>query len=131
MRHSFFLLALLLTACAPATGGAVSLDGTRWTLSEISGSPAAPGASVTLELADGQATGSGGCNQYRAPYTASGTTLAFGPAVSTKRACTEQALNAQETAYFDALGRVASYTVSNDRLVLRDAAGTTLLTFVR
>ena len=120
MRRTAALLLLLVAACASRATGP-SLDGTSWTLTT---SPV-----ITLRFAEGSATGSGGCNQYRATYTESGSTLALGPAISTKRACVEPERNRQETEYFDALNRVASFAISGERLTLRDAAGTTLLEF--
>ena len=120
MRRTAFLLLLLIAACASRDTGP-PLDGTSWGLTT---SPV-----ITLQFAEGSATGSGGCNHYRATYTESGSTLAFGPAVSTKRACVEPERNRQETEYFDALNRVASFAISGGRLTLRDAAGATLLEF--
>ncbi|HEX2062047.1 MAG TPA: META domain-containing protein, partial [Thermoanaerobaculia bacterium] len=98
---------------------------------EIGGNAPAPGATLTLAFAEGHASGFSGCNQYRAPYTVSGSTLTFGPAISTKRACIEEALNRQEVAYLGAFQNVRSFTASGDRLVLHDANGTALLTFMR
>ena len=123
----------LLAACTPVTGGggAIALEGTSWTLVELGGRPPVAGADVTLRFAGGHAEGFASCNQYRAPFTTSGTALSFGPAISTKRACVEEPRNAQETAYLDALGKVAAYSASGDRLTLSDAAGTPLLTFTR
>ncbi len=120
MRRTAFLLLFLVAACASRDAGP-ALDGTSWTLTT---SPV-----ITLQFAEGSATGSGGCNQYRATYTESGSTLTFGPALSTKRACVEPERNLQETEYFDALSRVASFAISGDRLTLRDATGTTVLEF--
>jgi heat shock protein HslJ len=121
MRRTAFLLLFLVAACA--TRDAASLDGTNWTLTT---SPA-----ITLQFADGSATGSGGCNQYRATYTASGSSLTFGPTMATKRACADPEGNRREAEYFDALTKVASYAISGDRLTLQDAAGATLLEFTR
>ncbi|HEX6084879.1 MAG TPA: META domain-containing protein [Thermoanaerobaculia bacterium] len=121
MRRTAFLL-LFLVACA-TQDTATSLDGTRWTLTTSS--------AITLQFADGNATGSGGCNQYRATYTQSGSSLTLGPVASTKRACVEPEGNRHETEYFDALSRVTSFAVEGDRLMLRDASGTTLLEFTR
>jgi putative lipoprotein len=126
MRHtSSLVLLLFVLACAPMQNGgnAIALDGTRWT---HAATPA-----ITLQFTDGNAVGSGGCNQYRATYVASGTSLTFGPAAATKRACLEPEGNRRETEYFDALSRVASYTASEERLTLRDAAGATLVEFTR
>jgi heat shock protein HslJ len=135
MRTFFASALLLLAACMPAAttggGGAIALAGTRWRLVEIGGQPPVAGADVTLHFEDGEAEGFGSCNQYRAEYTTSGTTLSFGPAMSTKRACVEPARNTQETAYLGALGKVASYTATDDRLTLLSASGAPLLTFGR
>lgn len=100
------------------------LNGTRWTL-------AGSNPEITLTFDETHATGSGGCNQYRAQYTVTGTGLTFGPSMATKRACVEPGGNAQESAYFAALGNVASYRLSGDRLTLHNAAGDVVLTFDR
>jgi heat shock protein HslJ len=133
MRTTLAAVLALLAACTPATGGggAITLEGTSWTLAELGGRPPVAGADVTLRFTGGHAEGFASCNQYRAPFTASGTALSFGPAISTKRACVEEPRNAQETAYLGAFGNVASYSASGDRLTLSDAAGTPLLTFTR
>ena len=122
MRYaSLVLVSLLLLSCAGAPAAA-SLDGTRWRVA---------GGTATLQFEGDHATGSGGCNQYRAPYTADGARLTFGPVISTKRACLDEGANRQETAYFNALEKVASFTMTGERLVLRDAGGATLLELSR
>ena len=79
MRTLLATAALLLAACAPMTdtGGAIALEGTSWRLIEIRGQPPVAGADVTLRFVDGHAEGFASCNQYRGPYTVSGTTLTF------------------------------------------------------
>jgi Heat shock protein len=127
------LVALMfLVGCAPMTdtSNPPGLDGTDWTLTSMSGK-APVGGSITLKFEQGNASGSAGCNQYNGAYTTSGSTIELGPIAATKRACLEQALNVQETAYLNALSKVAKYDVSGDRLMLRDAGGTTLLEFER
>ena len=124
MRTASLLLALVMIACASA-----GIHNTTWTLASIGGNAPVVGSTVTLQFGNDAASGNGGCNQYRATFTAGVSTLTFGPAMATKRACVEQAMNAQETAYLDALSRVASYERTDDRLVLRDASGATLLEF--
>lgn len=122
MRRTAFLLLFLVAACA-SQDTAASLDGTSWTLTTSS--------AITLRFAEGNATGSGGCNQYRGTYTQSGATLTLGPVASTKRACVDPEGNRRETEYLDALSRVTAYEISGDRLLLRDAVGTTVLEFAR
>lgn len=127
-------LALLLAGCAPIQDQSlppVALDGTDWTLAVISGQAPVSASKVTLKFEEGSASGSGGCNQYRSAVTREGNKLAFGMTSSTKRACLSQEMNAQETAYLQALSNVASYAVASDRLTLADGNGTTLLEFER
>jgi heat shock protein HslJ len=141
IRHSFprtllTFVVLLLGACAPMSdavkpGEGVQLDGREWTLASMGGSAPVAGSSVTLNFEQGNASGSAGCNQYRGPYTANGSSLVFGAIASTKRACVEDERNAQETAYLDALSRVKSFRATTDRLVLADTAGATLLEYSR
>jgi len=126
------LIALWTIACAPMTRtGAVALDGTEWTLVAVNGTSAVAGSSATLAFAGDSASGNGGCNQFRAPLTTSDATLTFGPAMSTKRACADAAMNVQETAYLGALADVATFDAAGDHLRLRDAAGKVVLEFAR
>jgi heat shock protein HslJ len=126
--HALVGLVVLLAACAPMSdaansGNGFQLDGSEWALVSM--------ADVTLKFDQGNATGSGGCNQYRGPYMVSGSNLTFGPIAATKRACVENERNAQETAYLDALAKVKSFEGSENKLVLKDAGGATLLEFAR
>jgi len=84
---------------------------------------------LTLSLADGSGSGSGGCNRYNATYTLDGAALTFGPAMSTKMACEEPAMTL-EAAWFDALSRVASWRIAGSTLVLEDAEGAPLATLI-
>lgn len=119
---------LALAACTPPpaahSGGAgASLAGTAWQLAELNGQPAmaVPGAAApTLSFGaeDGRASGNGGCNQFGGPYTQEGGSLRFGPLVSTRRACVNEAGNAQETGYLRALETTTRFWTSGDLLVL-------------
>lgn len=131
MRPLVALCLILVVGCVAATSGSVGLDGSEWTLATLGGQPPVAGSNVTLAFAGGNASGSGGCNQYRGPYTADGSSLTFGPLIATKRACLSPEMNQQETAYLDALSKTATYEVTGDRLILRDAAGATLLELAR
>jgi heat shock protein HslJ len=124
-------LTLLAAGCAPVTSAPVSLNGTEWMLTSMPGMTLVGDAKITLHFEDGSATGSAGCNQYRGTYTASGTSLTFGPIASTKRACIDNGMNAQETAYLDALSKTATYLITADRLFLRDADNTERLVYER
>jgi heat shock protein HslJ len=124
----FLAVALLaLAACvgpgmAGAGDAAQALAGTEWTLQELNGRAVAAtgGAVPTLSFgaADGRASGNGGCNQFSGTYTQEGASLHFGPLVSTRRACVDEAGNAQETAYLRALESVTRYSATAELLIL-------------
>jgi heat shock protein HslJ len=80
--------------------------------------------------ADGQVTGSGGCNSFSGPYRSTSTTLTIGPLASTRIAC-EQPVMDQETAYLAALERAATYRFDGGRLVLVDSSGATQADFIQ
>jgi heat shock protein HslJ len=107
----------------------LELAGTRWQARGINDGKGAvvslvAGSEVTLEFAeDGGATGSAGCNRYRATWTGEGTKLRFGPPAATRRACAEAEVMQQEQRFLDALTRVATARVEGDRLELRTADG--------
>lgn len=134
----FILLGLLLfpllAACSGAAApGEISLSDVTWKLDSYQDAQgqvasALPDAEATLEFADGQLSGSTGCNRYFASYTLDGKKLTLGPAGSTRMAC-EEARMAQENAFMTALGKVAAYRLKSGRLELLDAAGKVQLTF--
>ena len=86
---------------------------------------AAAGSDVTAVFgADGQVSGNATCNQYNGPYTSKDDgTIKIGPLMSTKMACASEELNKQETAFLAALGNATSYSITGNRLELRDDGG--------
>ena len=114
------VLALGVAVPARAQGGSVPLAGTSWRLVELNGQPVAGETALTLAFAadEPQVSGFGGCNQFSGSYTQNGASLRIGPLLSTRRACLEPALNAQETAYFQALESSNRYSVEGGQLVL-------------
>jgi len=130
------LMALALVAgCTPygaAAGGATSgggspLEGTTWRLVELGGRPARPAGSdapnLRLDAAQKRAGGNTGCNSYGGGYELSGESLRFGALASTRRACTDEALNAQEAAFLGALDSTRTWRVTGDTLVLSGESG--------
>lgn len=122
------MMMLTLAACmgprvAGAGGEGEPLAGTRWTLAQLNGQAPVPGlgdATPTLEFAAGEprASGNGGCNQFSGPYTQNGASLRFGPLVSTRRACADEAANRQETAYLRALESTTRFSATAEMLTL-------------
>lgn len=118
---------VLIDSPLPTPAG--GLAGTSWRLVTMNGRPA-QGAGEPVSLGfqqDGRAGGSSGCNSYGGEYAVSGSSLTISGVVSTMRACADQALNEQESAYYAALASVASYELAGGQLTLRDAAGAPVL----
>ena len=130
------LLLVLLAACGggSGTGSAapgVTLEGTTWMLTHLSGDPAtAPEGgtipSLTFDAAAHRVAGSAGCNEVNASYTVDGGSLALGQVVSTRKACPDMFL---ETAFLGGLENTAAYRLDGHTLILSDANGTELLRF--
>ena len=137
-----FLPALALLAdCSTGTGSGAGAGGsdvsappaaaatptplvdTRWNLVELSGAPVTRRGTerdpwIRFTAADGRAAGSTGCNSMGGSYTLDGDRLTFGPMVSTKMACLEGNLMAQEGRFLAVLDSVERFTVAADTLAL-------------
>ncbi|MBK9054965.1 MAG: META domain-containing protein [Chloroflexi bacterium] len=109
-----------------------SLEGVTWVLNGLAQNDAIVStwvdSEITATFAEGQVTGSAGCNQYFATYEMSDTTLTIGAIGSTKMACEEEK-NQRETEFLTAMASVAGYEIERDSLKLLDANGDTLLLF--
>lgn len=115
----------LLSACQ----GGNSLNETQWQLTLLNGLPAMPDVTVTLNLGEGEIGGSDGCNTFGGSYKVKGSSIEFGEDIfSTMMYCGDE-INAQSTAYYQALTETASYTMENQTLALLDGNGVTLAVF--
>ncbi len=109
-------------------GGASALVGPTWVMTMYNnGKQAVVGALADTEVtavfgADGQLSGSAGCNRYSAPYTVDGNKIKIGLAISTMMAC-EQPIMDQEAQYLAAIQQAATYNIQGTKLELRDATG--------
>ena len=107
-----------------------TLAGTQWQVTAYNnGREAVVSVSLGSEItaafdATGQVTGNAGCNDYFAPYQASGGAISIGAAGATRKSCASPAgVMEQESAYLAALQSAATYTIEADRLEMRDATG--------
>ena len=116
LRSAFILMlsVLMLATCARTSG----LPGGAWELVSLNGEPVVEGTTISLEIKDGQAGGSSGCNSYGAEVTIDGEKITFGDMNMTLMACTDAGVMAQEGTYLGALGTVERFEVEGEQLVL-------------
>ncbi len=94
------------------------LEGTRWRLEDLGGSGVIDDAEATLEfMEEGKIAGRGSCNRFFGTVAFQGDQLTFSPIGSTKMACAE-ALNVQESRYFEALQAAERYERESDGLII-------------
>jgi heat shock protein HslJ len=112
-----------------ATVGAPTLEGTDWLLvkAQLSGAYAdvPPEVVATLLMADGQAGGSGGCNQWFAGYTLDGESLTFGTPGSTLMLCDGPG-GQIETFFLADLESVRTWQITGTTLTLSGETGPVL-----
>lgn len=80
-----------------------------WTLTSASGGEAAtalraPGIEFTMTFTRGEVSASGGCNQLRGTYTASGRRMQFDIAITTRMSCTDDR-NLADRSFVELLNR--------------------------
>jgi heat shock protein HslJ len=114
------------------------LQGTAWKLlsyrTPTAVTSALAGAEITASFANGQVSGSAGCNTYTAPYTGGGDgasgPLTIGVIALTFKLCTEpEGITQQEQVYTAALGTVSTFEIVGNELVLLDAQGRDAATY--
>jgi len=106
---------------------AAALDKTSWQLIELQGQSLPVGVVITIEFADGQASGRAACNSFFAGYTQDNYNLSFSQVGGTEMYC--EGLMDYESATYNALSQVAKFTLKNDILTMLDAGGTALLVY--
>lgn len=102
------------------------LVGTNWSmLNYNNGREAVVGALTGTEVtaifgADGNLTGTAGCNNYRAGYQVDGNNITIGPAATTRMFCAEpEGVMDQETEYLRSIENAATYEIDRQQLWLR------------
>lgn len=114
-------VALLLAPVPP-----LDLTGTSWVLGGlIDGSTiSAPVADSTVTLSfEAEALSGKACNTFRGSYTLDGDSIEIGPLMSTRMACLDEALTAQENLVLELLPAATMASVSHGVLELMAADG--------
>ena len=95
-----------------------------WVAETIAGAPVINAGRVTLSFGEGRVSGRGGCNLYSGPVEYGKGRIKIGTLISTKMACMEDGVMAQESAYLSALGMAERYSFSADgKLTITTKAG--------
>jgi heat shock protein HslJ len=82
--------------------------------------------------ANGNLSGSSGCNDYNSTYQVAGKGIKFGPIASTKKMCSDPAgVMEQENQYMTALAIVSIFNINDNELALRTSDGETVVTYAR
>jgi heat shock protein HslJ len=115
-------LTILVVAACDATGatdgttpeptGAIDLAGTSWTLTSLGANAPVEGADAWLAFgANGEITGSTGCNNLIGSYAVDGAALSFSTLGTTRMACPGDDLMAQDASVPEALTNVTGWQV--------------------
>jgi heat shock protein HslJ len=104
----------------PAAASApLTLLGTEWLLVDVNGKPPLPKVQATLSFAEaGRVPGNGSSNRFTDSVTVSGDKLKVGPLASTRMACLNDNVGAQEDKYLKALGAATRYAWQDPYLVI-------------
>ncbi len=82
------------------------------------------GTAITALFAEGNASGSAGCNDYNASYELDGENITIAPAVTTRKFCEEpEGVMEQETEFLTALLSANTYQIDGQRLDMYFADG--------
>ena len=108
---------------------ALGLEDTGWQLTAVGRHVVPDDVAPPATFAAGGVTGTGGCNRFTGAYRVDRAALTVGPIASTRMACPGE-VGAVEGAFFTALDRVAAHAIAGRSLVLLDALGAGLKSFV-
>ena len=107
----------------------VPFEGTQWSVKFLAGEdeaiPVAPGTEMSARFDAGRLTGSGGCNEYEAAYSADASgAMTISEIVPGSSVCSEPAdVMEQETFFLQTLPTVVAYEQIGGMLLLFDEAG--------
>ena len=124
------LLTPLLLVMSGAAAAPPGLAESAWVLSSLRGQPVSGAPAITLQIAQGNASGSDGCNRYHGPVALDGNAFRVRTEsmVSTRMACAPEAMS-RASAFTAALGQARTARVEGRRLTLLGDDGAALATF--
>lgn len=117
---------ITLVACSGTPVKPEKLEAMHW---KVAGDESARPITLQFDAAKKHASGFSGCNRFGGSYVLDHNQLSFGPLMSTKMACMDNARNKTEQVFLDALSRSDSFVFEHDTLTLYDAHAAQLLRF--
>lgn len=128
MRHwTRTICGAIALASLAAPSVAERLPGSEWEPVALADGPFEPEAEIFLRFeADGRFFGSGGCNSFRGGFVTNGTSILFGPAATTMKACPGDIMD-QERRFLDTLDSARFFERDGTTLALSDAVGAVVL----
>lgn len=128
----FVIAGLTLAACAGSASASVVGD---WNLvsygSPTNPTPAAPNVEATVTFgSDGKLSGNVGCNSFSGDYKVDGSTITFGPIVSTMMACADPIME-QESAVLSMFANSATFKIDGKTLTITSANGDSVVNLVQ
>ncbi len=130
LKNADSTVLLKFVATEPAT-----LEDTAWQATGINNGQGGVASSATTSgstamFAEGQVRGIGGCNRFTATYEIEGDQITIGPAGATEKLCIEpEGIMEQEQQFFEALGRARTFSLTPEKLDLRDENGSLQVSF--
>jgi heat shock protein HslJ len=127
------LLTILVLASCTSGGSPASIQG-QWKLVSFGG-PAAqfsvdPEVETSIEFdAEGKLNGNVGCNGFGGEYTVDGTTITFGPVMSTLMFC--EAVAEQESITLAVFQEKATFALDGNTLTITSADGASFIVLER
>ena len=112
-----------------------SLEATSWEATGINNGKGGVVSTATTSMstalfAGGRLSGSGGCNRFTGTYETEGDQISIGPAAATRMLCNEpEGIMDQEQQYFEAMERARTFSLTPEKLELRDEDGALQVSF--
>src|SRR5271163_3580405 len=96
-----------------------SLLGTEWLLTDLPGTTVIINSKASFSvIEDSRITGNASCNRFTGAIEINGNTIKFGPLASTRMACGDDALTAQETQFLKFLSATNRFDMRDPCLLL-------------
>ncbi|HMD41524.1 MAG TPA: META domain-containing protein [Candidatus Acidoferrum sp.] len=128
-KYVVLFLSIFVAACSshktmshsPATSAKTpaSLLGTEWLLTDLPGTPVVPNSKASLSFFEpGRAAGNASCNRFAGSVAISGDSIKFGQMASTRMACVDDAVGAQEDQYLKLLEAAKRFELKDNSLLI-------------